>query len=159
MGQRVKESGADTNLQRCLLSCHVQHSVSFCSVSCPSHLDRIQIFFLPGNHKSATLSNLFLFLQCLFAEVSTCSNRSKGLKVHLLQSSSFPPPHSPALWTLACLCLSQPSPHKLLCSHSALHTDRQERGREGARDPPSPSQVSDEAGEKENGKGQSCEGV
>lgn len=122
MGQRVKDSGGDTNLQRCLLSCHAQHSVSFCSISCPSHLDRIQLFFLPGNHNSAALLNLFLFLQCLFAKISVHAvAAAKVSKFTCCKVPPFPPPHGPALWTLACHCLSQPSPHNLPCSHTALH--------------------------------------
>lgn len=97
----------------------------------PSYLDSIQLFFLPGNHKSSALLNMFLFLQCLFAEVSMHAvATTKVSKFSCCEVPPFPPPHSPALWTLHAYCLSQPNPHNLPSSHIILqHRQAGERGR------------------------------
>lgn len=86
---------------------------------------------LPGNHKSSALLNMFLFLQCLFAEVSVRAVVTiKVSKFTCCEVPPFPPPHSPALWTLHACCLSQPNPHNLPSSHIILqHRQAGERGR------------------------------
>lgn len=119
-------------LQRFLLPCLAMPRAVCVSVPfpAPSYLDSIQLFFLPGNHNSTALLNLFLFLWCLLAEVSV--HAVATIKVAKFTCCKVPPPTPqpcPLDFSMPTVFLSP----TLITSHLVTpfsNIDKQERERE-----------------------------
>jgi len=133
MGRRVKVRVIG-RLQRFLLPCPKQFVFLFLFPPLPTWMGSSFPF---SQVTTTALLNLFLFLQCLLAEVSVHAVATvKGLKVHLLQISSFPPTPQPCPldFSMPTVFLSP----ALITSHLVTpfcNTDKQER--EGERQRPS----------------------